>query len=299
MNAVLKGYLGLMRPANLPTAAADIFAGMAIAGIFADFSVTNFSFLFTQNSIVLVLSSVLLYAGGVVLNDVFDVELDKIERPERAIPSGLISLKSAIIFGSILLLMGIVSAFAVGNLSGGIAVLLAVFILSYDYYAKHKLVLGPINMGVCRGLNLLLGISILGTIHSMEFTIIPVIYIAAITLISKGEVHGDNKKHIIFAGVLYALVIGLVASFIVFKTENILQTLPFLALLAFLIYKPLLQAYKDNSPQNIKKAVMGGVLSLIILDATIAVGFSHFFMGILIILLLPLSLFLSRRFAVT
>lgn len=299
MNAVLKGYLGLMRPANLPTAAADIFAGMAIAGIFADFSVTNFSFLFTQNSIVLILSSVLLYAGGVVLNDVFDVELDKIERPERAIPSGLISLKSAIIFGSILLLMGIVSAFAVGNLSGGIAVLLAVFILSYDYYAKHKLVLGPINMGVCRGLNLLLGISILGTIHSMEFTIIPVIYIAAITLISKGEVHGDNKKHIIFAGVLYALVIGLVASFIVFKTENILQTLPFLALLAFLIYKPLLQAYKDNSPQNIKKAVMGGVLSLIILDATIAVGFSHFFMGILIIMLLPLSLFLSRRFAVT
>tara|TARA_R110002049_G_scaffold263561_3_gene439762 strand:+ start:2654 stop:3553 length:900 start_codon:yes stop_codon:yes gene_type:complete len=299
MNAVLKGYLGLMRPANLPTAAADIFAGMAIAGIFADFSVTNFSFLFTQNSIVLVLSSVLLYAGGVVLNDVFDVELDKIERPERAIPSGLISLKSAIIFGSILLLMGIVSAFAVGNLSGGIAVLLAVFILSYDYYAKHKLVLGPINMGVCRGLNLLLGISILGTIHSMEFTIIPVIYIAAITLISKGEVHGDNKKHIVFAGILYALVLGLIAGFIVFKTENILQTLPFLALLAFLIFRPLRNAYKDNSPQNIKKAVMGGVLSLIILDATIAVGFSHFFMGILIIMLLPLSLFLSRRFAVT
>ncbi|MCK0156925.1 UbiA-like protein EboC [Cellulophaga sp. F20128] len=299
MNAVLKGYLSLMRPANLPTAAADIFAGMAIAGVFADFSSSNFGFLFTQDPLMLIVSSVMLYAGGVVLNDVFDFELDKIERPERAIPSGLIPLKSAAIFGSILLLTGIVSAYTVSNLSGSIAVILTIFILSYDYYAKHKLVLGPINMGICRGLNLLLGISILGTVHSLEFTIIPVIYIAAITLISKGEVHGDNKSHIVFAGVLYALVLGLIAGFVFFKTENILQTLPFLALLAFLIFRPLRNAYKVNSPQNIKKAVMGGVLSLIILDATIAVGFSHFFMGILIILLLPLSMFLSRLFAVT
>ncbi len=34
MNPVLKGYLRLARPANLPTAAADVLAGVAIAGVF-------------------------------------------------------------------------------------------------------------------------------------------------------------------------------------------------------------------------------------------------------------------------
>lgn len=299
MDTVLKGYLSLIRPANLPTAAADIFAGTSIAGIYAGFSSSNLNYPFSFDLFLLVIASLLLYAGGVVLNDVFDLEIDRLERPERAIPSGLVPRKRAALFGSILLLTGVVLAFMVNSLSGIITVVLTFFIVSYDYYSKHKLYLGPINMGVCRGLNLLLGISILGTVHSLEFTILPLIYIAAITLISKGEVHGDNKNHIVLAGVLYALVICLTAFFIASKTSNIIQTLPFLALLSFLIYKPLFGAYKDNSPKRIKKAVIGGVLSLIVLDATIAVGFSHFIIGILIILLLPLSIVLSRLFAVT
>lgn len=286
-----------MRPANLPTAAADIFAGVAIAGVFAELS--DFNALFGIDTFLLVMASVCLYAGGVVLNDVFDIEIDKTERPERAIPSGLIPLKNAAIFGSILLSIGVGLAFYVSVISGTISAILAIFILSYDYYSKHKLILGPLNMGLCRGLNLLLGISILSTIQHIEFTIIPIIYIAAITLISKGEVHGGNKNHIIFAGVLYAIVISLIAVFIFIKTDNILQTLPFLGLLGFLIYRPLLMAYKENSPLHIKKAVIGGVLSLIVLDAAIAVGFSQIFVGVLIILLLPLSFILSRLFAVT
>lgn len=299
MNAVVKGYLRLMRPANLPTAASDILAGIAITGAFSGFSLANFSNPFTIDMLLLIIASVLLYAGGVVLNDVFDVELDKVERPERAIPSGLISLKAAAIFGAILLLAGVALGFVVGKLSGIIAIVLAVCIVLYDYYAKHKLVLGPLNMGICRGLNLLLGISVLGSLHSVEFAIIPIIYIAAITLISKGEVHGDNKKHILFAGALYAVVLLGIAVLVFTKTDNLWNILPFLLLFAFLIYRPLVQAYKNNSPQNIKKAVIGGVLSLIVLDATIAVGFSHFLIGILIILLLPLSILLSRLFSVT
>lgn len=299
MNRVFKGYLSLMRPANLPTAAADIIAGSCLAGAFTELSYSNLSFIFAQDILLLVIASLFLYGGGVVLNDVFDIEIDRIERPERAIPSGLIPLNYAAIFGTLLLLLGVSLAFSVGMLSGGIALILAFFIVSYDYYSKHKLVLGPINMGLCRGLNLVLGVSVLGTLHNLEFALIPIIYIAAITLISKGEVHGNNKNHIILAGVLYSLVIGLIAFFIIIKTSNIVQTLPFLILLAFLIYRPLLRAYKDNSPSHIKKAVIGGVLSLIVLDAAIAVGFSHVIIGVLIILLLPLSIILSRFFAVT
>ena len=294
MSSVVKGYLQLMRPANLPTAAADILAGVAIAGLITN--LTPFSWV---SILFLVTASVFLYAGGVVLNDVFDYKLDSVERPERPIPSGLIPLKSAAIFGSILLFTGVLLAFQIHLISGYIAAVLAFSIVLYDSFSKKFGFLGPFNMGLCRSLNLLLGMSILGLITNWWYGIIPLVYIFAITLISRGEVHGNNKKHIIWAGILYGLVIFGVVSMVLFETDQILQSIPFLLLFTFLTFKPLRNAYRSNSPSNIKKAVIAGVLSLIVLDAAMAVGFSVWWYGLLILMLLPLSMLLSKLFAVT
>jgi len=154
-------------------------------------------------------------------------------------------------------------------------------------------------MGICRGLNLLLGMSIFGTIVYGWFACIPVVYIAAITLISQGEVHGNNKKHIVFAGLLYASVVFGVMILLFFNAKLSLEAMPFLLFFAIMIFRPLFRAYQINSPERIKKAVIAGVLSLILLDASIAVGFSSWWLGLGMILLLPLSFFLSKLFAVT
>ncbi len=296
MNAVVKGYLQLARLANLPTAAADIFAGLAIAAFFSGVELINIPVL---SIVFLVFSSVFLYAGGVVLNDVFDFELDKIERPERPIPSGVVSLKSATIFGIILILLGVILAFFVHQLSGIIALVLAFFIVLYDAFSKKHDFFGPVNMGLCRGLNLILGMSVFGHVHEWWYALVPLVYIFGITLISRGEVHGNNKNHIIWAGILYALVFFGVLGMVTLKKDSFLQTMPFLLLFAFLVYRPLVNAYRSNSPENIKKVVMAGVLSIIALDAALAVGFSVWWYGLLILLLLPLSILLSKLFAVT
>ncbi|MBC8768718.1 UbiA-like protein EboC [Arenibacter sp. BSSL-BM3] len=300
MNPVFKGYLRLARPANLPTAAADIFAGVAISGLFMGTSLNVvWDTIRIVDLLLLIFSSVFLYAAGVVLNDVFDHKLDKIERPERPIPSGLISVKSAAIFGGVLMNLGVLSAFLVSSVCGIIAFALGLAILLYDALGKHHSFLGPLNMGVCRGLNLLLGISILGDISNWGYFVFPVVYIAAITLISRGEVHGNNKSHILFAGGLYtSVILGIIVLFSI-SNLNLLESIPFLLLFAFLVFRPLLKAYKENSPQNIKKAVMAGVISIIVLDATLAVGFSYWWVGLITLLLLPLSIFLSKLFAVT
>lgn len=300
MDPVLKGYLRLARPANLPTAAADVLAGAAISGIFVGLSLNadgNTSKMW--NIVLLVFSSVFLYAAGVVLNDVFDHKLDKTERPERPIPSGLVSVRSAAIFGGVLMNLGVLFSFLVGTVSGMVAVTLGLSILLYDAFGKHHSFLGPLNMGICRGLNLLLGITIIGNFSHWQFFIFPVLYIAAITLISRGEVHGNNKGHIVLAGALYSSVIlGILVLFLIMGL-NVLETVPFLLLFGFLIFKPLLKAYSENSPKNIKNAVMAGVISIIVLDASLAVGFSHWWVGIIMLLLLPLSVYLSKLFAVT
>ncbi len=296
MNPVLKGYVRLTRPANLPTAAADILAGVALSGVFLNTPEVEIQFFRIGY---LVIASVLLYAGGVVLNDVFDYKLDLQERPERPIPSGLVPLKAAAIFGGLLLIFGIVFAFLVHNISGFIAFLLAVSILAYDGYFKKYAFFGPLNMGLCRSLNLLLGMSVLGSVDSIWFAAVPLAYIFAITLISRGEVHGNNKNHIIWAGILYAMVVFGVVGVIRYTSGQLLWSFPFLGLFVFLIYRPLGKAYRLNSPGNIKKAVISGVLSLIVLDASLAVGFAPWWYGLFIILLLPLSMLLSKIFAVT
>src|SRR5690606_14474889 len=100
-----------------------------------------------------------------------------------------------------------------------------------------------------------------------------------------------------------ALLYVLVICFILFHNLTIvyapIQVLPFLLLFGIAIFTPLVKAYQINSPHNIKKAVKAGVLSLVIMDAAIAVSVSNWWVGMIILLLLPLSLFLSKRFSVT
>jgi len=287
----------LMRPANIVTSVADVLAGIAISGFFTQTPLhpgNDRDFLF------ICLSTMGLYGGGIVFNDVFDAALDKIERPERPIPSGLISLPNAVALGSLLLLMGLVFAALVNKVSGIIALLIVIAALVYDKWGKHHPYLGPPNMGLCRGLNLLLGVSIIPSVlpHWWYLAFIPIIYISAITMISRGEVHGSHQKPLIFAAFLYALVIVLIFAFAWHK-GMVWVTLPFLLLFAIMIFKPLLNAVKIRSGEAIGKAVKAGVIALILMNGAWAAASGTWWLALAIVLLLPLSIWLSRIFAVT
>ena len=300
MNVVLLGYAKLARPANLPTAMADIMAGSSISGF--TLLITSDTFLSGTpylNLILLIFSSTFLYAGGVVLNDVFDFKIDQIERPERPIPKGDVSLKGASLFGTGLLISGIILSFFVNNLSGVIALILVLAVLLYDAFSKRFQFLGPLNMGLCRALNLILGMSVFAEISHWLYAVIPFLYIFAITLISRGEVYGKNKKHIIWAGLLYTMVVFIVLMIVPDKQGLWFSFLPFLGLFIFLIYSSLIRAYRINSPENIKKAVVSGVLSIIVLDASLVAAFDSWQFGLIVLLLLPLSYVLAKIFAVT
>ena len=283
-----------MRPANIVTSVADVLAGIAISGYFLSVD-QEFLPVF-----LLCLSTIGLYGGGIVFNDVFDADLDRIERPERAIPSGAISKKEATLLGIILLCIGFLAAFAFSLRSGIIAFLILVFALVYNKFSKHHAFLGPSNMGVCRGMNLLLGVSIVSlSLQSLYLLgLIPLIYIFSITMISQGEVHGSSKKKL-YAGVfLYEIVIGAIL-YAAFLQQNIFYAALFVVLFAWMIFKPLFAAIKDPVGKNIGKAVKAGVISLILMDAAWAAAYGQIFFAMLIAMLLPLSLWLAKRFAVT
>src|SRR4051794_34232900 len=100
----IKPYLQLVRLPNVFTAAADSLAGwLLVQGSFRD----------PERWAPLVLASACTYAGGIVLNDVFDYEVDRVERPQRPLPSGRVDRKFATILGIVLLVAGL--ALAIGS----------------------------------------------------------------------------------------------------------------------------------------------------------------------------------------
>jgi 4-hydroxybenzoate polyprenyltransferase len=286
----LWAYLQLMRPANILTAWADILAGFAVAGAFE-----------IESLCWLLLATTGLYGGGIVFNDVFDAEIDAKERPERPIPSDRASVGGAIILGSLLLVMGIVAAAQVSLISALIATCVAFAALAYDALSKHNPISGSLNMGLCRGGNFLLGMSSVAQVLSDRWYLafIPLTYIVAVTAISQGEVHGGKRGTGIFALTMLGLVLGSLLSLTFFDNYASLAALPFWVLFAGRVLPSWIQATRFPKAELIRGAVKAGVLSLILLDSAIAAGFAGVINGLLILCLLPISMFLAKQFAVT
>lgn len=286
-----------MRPANIVTAIADVLAGVAISAYFLQYTNEIYNLV---PVVILCFSTVGLYGGGVVFNDVFDANLDKTERPERPIPSGLITKAEAIFLGLSLLCTGIILAFFVNSTAGFLSLSITASALAYDKWGKHLSLLGPINMGLCRGLNLLLGVSIIpSSIHSTWFVaLVPIIYIASITMISRGEVHGGSKSTLYSASILYMVVLMSIFYLSVLN-GNLLYTFLFLIPFTWMIFKPLLTAIKEPIGKNIGRAVKAGVIALILMNAAWAAAFGALYLALIIVILLPVSIKLGRIFAVT
>jgi 4-hydroxybenzoate polyprenyltransferase len=94
----LFAWLQLMRLANVFTAVADVAMG---------YLVTHRNLEPPAHFALLVVVSCLLYLSGMVLNDVFDADVDAREQPTRPIPSGRITQRSAAAVGWAMLASGV------------------------------------------------------------------------------------------------------------------------------------------------------------------------------------------------
>ena len=279
-----------MRPANIVTAYADILAGYAAAAVVEPAHLAQ-----------LLIATTGLYGGGIVLNDVFDARLDSIERPERPIPSGIVSLGQASWLGGALLAGGIGAASLCSPLSGAVALATAGSAVLYDSLGKHHSVLGPLNMGLCRGLNLLLGLTAAGALPLARapLALISLCYIAGITSLSRGEVSGGTQTAAAISATWLALALVVLVVLVSLDGRNALYAAPFFALLLYRIGGPFWRAFRSLDAQNIRSAVKAGILSLIVLDAGLAALFGGPWYGLAVLLLYVPALALSKLFVVT
>lgn len=138
---MLKAWLELARISNLPTIWTNVLAAWVVA--YGGFQYAQLAALMVGGSLV--------YTAGMILNDAADVGFDRTYRPERPIPSGRVSAKTAWMVGMALLLGGAVVLLMGGRANVWLVAALIAAIVAYDLY--HKPWAGSVViMGACRTL---------------------------------------------------------------------------------------------------------------------------------------------------
>jgi 4-hydroxybenzoate polyprenyltransferase len=132
-------YLRLVRAGTLFSPGCDVAAGLCVLGL-----------PWSADAGRAVLASILLYAAGMVWNDIADRHEDAGQRPERPLPSGEIGLPAAVAFATALL--GAAVALSPCRLHHGI---LALLVLAYDFVLKRAPLPGAVAMAALRALNLM------------------------------------------------------------------------------------------------------------------------------------------------
>jgi 4-hydroxybenzoate polyprenyltransferase len=295
----LLAYAQLLRLPNVFTAFADICLGAAAAGYALD-----------RPGIfaLLLASSGCLYCAGMVFNDYFDRREDAKSRPFRPIPSGRVSARTALAVGAVLMLAGGWFAAATTNhvlypdaflTPPGIAGLLIAAVLLYDAYLKRT-PLGPVGMGTCRFLNVLLGLSAVTYRQPLEpiaFHLAAAVgvYIVGVTWFARTEEGESSRRHlrlaslVMLAGVLLGLTVPAH-----FEGRTAPWYFPYLVA-GFLFYVglPVVRAIRRPEPKQVQAAVKRAILGLVVLDAILACAFVGL-PGLLILLLLPPALLLGK-----
>ncbi len=151
MEAV-KGAFQIMRPLNGIGAAIGVLIGAIASGFLFNLERNLF------NVLICFLAAFLTASAGHALNDWKDVEIDRINCPERAIPSGRISRNTALILTIALFVVGDAIIFLTENIQAILILLIgSVFIAAYSLKFKKLGFIGNITIGLLTSFCLLLG----------------------------------------------------------------------------------------------------------------------------------------------
>jgi 4-hydroxybenzoate polyprenyltransferase len=179
--------LRLGRVSNLPTVWTNVLAGIVLSN----------APVVIGPAMVLILSLSLFYVGGMFLNDAFDREFDRRDRPDRPIPAGDVTSATVFAHGfgflacglALIVALGYAAPAGTGWHAPAAGALLAAAIVLYDAWHKENPV-GPLLMGLCRFLvYVVAGLAFVGTLPEQLLlaATVSLCYLIGLTYVAKQE----------------------------------------------------------------------------------------------------------------
>jgi geranylgeranylglycerol-phosphate geranylgeranyltransferase len=138
---IAQGLVSIIRPGNVVLTALSVLTGAFCAVSPVD-----------SNLMLACIAASLIGAGGYVLNDVFDVAIDRINRPDRPLPRGTIPMSLAILWAIVLVMSGLGCALVLGGPHMWIAFIVTTGLVVYAAWMKRTAVVGHVIVATISGL---------------------------------------------------------------------------------------------------------------------------------------------------
>lgn len=289
------GLLKLSRASLAPSSAADALAGYAVAA--GALGLASWS----QSAILLAVGcSLALFLFGMALNDLSDQKKDARGRPDRPLPSGAVSVRSAWIYALSLAGFALLVVFLRGDRTPQILVVtMLVTIVTYNRLPGHGGVAGPILLGLVRGQNLCLGAAIGGAVGAAFLpAALYALFIAAVSFAARME---DGEVPYRRTGLIQRIRLAEAAAIAVpIVATGKVQVIP-LAISAYLVFRierAMRQAVSvDPPPPPALPRLIGACLgSIVLLDASLALAVGSPVVAAALLVFFPFGRRLVMRF---
>lgn len=195
----MPAYITIIRPLNGVMAAFAAWIGTLVGG----------AALYPSLPVLLGLLTVFLIScGGMAINDYYDAEIDKLNKPKRPIPSGKISRKAALCYAIVLFAAGIAASYFISLNALAVAAFAAVLLAAYSARLKKMLLVGHLAISLLVALSFVFGGIVAGNY-------LPTLLMALLAFLSNTarevyksieDILGDKKHNVVSLPVRFGVL---------------------------------------------------------------------------------------------
>jgi geranylgeranylglycerol-phosphate geranylgeranyltransferase len=187
----LEGLLKLIRPLNCIVMSFAVLVGASLTGL------GNLQWI---NLLFGAITAFTLTGAAMAINDYYDYDIDKINEPNRPIPSGKVSLRASLITTAVLTLIGLSLAFIISLYCFIFATVAWIFMVTYTTVGKRAGFPGNLLVSACVAAPFLFGSLVATNIVTINILLFASMAFLANTgrEIAKGivDIEGDSRHRI-------------------------------------------------------------------------------------------------------
>ncbi|MDL2261370.1 geranylgeranylglycerol-phosphate geranylgeranyltransferase [Methanimicrococcus sp. OttesenSCG-928-J09] len=193
----LSTYLEFMRYKNCAMAGVSSVVAVFIVSSILNYPMEGDVFYNARHLFYIFLMVFLATGAGNMLNDYYDVDIDRVNKPNRPLPSGRIGLKEAVYLTIICFSVALLIAFLINPVAGIIGFINVFILIWYAKTLKRTVLLGNLSIAYLTGSTFLFGASFLGT--DGVFVMIPMFLLAFLATAAREivkdieDIKGDSE----------------------------------------------------------------------------------------------------------
>jgi geranylgeranylglycerol-phosphate geranylgeranyltransferase len=270
----LTAFLLIIRPINVLIGYFSIFMGAFITG-----TITPLMNVFLAS-----LSGGFIAGAANAINDYFDVEIDRINKPFRPIPAGKLSRHEVLIFSILLFILGILISCLVNFLAFLIAFSSSILLFLYSAYLKRTVLWGNLCVSLVTALAFIYGGA---AVDRFQAALIPALFsflfhFGREIIKDVQDMAGDAADHAVTFPIRFGKRVSLILASVIYIFLIIVTFMPFyykiygiyylavvLVGVDLVIVGVLISIWQDQTPKNLGR--MSNLLKADMLIGLIAI----------------------------